>query len=174
VLTFSVRESGDFLFPGTGFPEERGEGPGLGTSFNLPLPPDATDACYRLAFDKAIAPAVRAFGPDLIVLQAGADAHSADPLTSLDLTLSGYHWLVEHIVGLAEDLTGGRLVAFGGGGYAWRYIVPRAWALLTVALAGIDTNEKEPPPAAADERLLPEVEATIAELMSAPDGPATP
>jgi len=116
VLTFSVHESGRYLFPGTGFPEERGEGPGSGTAFNLPLPPGATDACYRLAFERAIAPAVRAFAPDLLVLQAGADAHHSDPLTSLGLALPGYRWLVEHIIALSDELTGGRIVAFGGGG----------------------------------------------------------
>ncbi|MDO9557340.1 MAG: acetoin utilization protein AcuC [Coriobacteriia bacterium] len=171
VLTFSVHESGHFLFPGTGFPDERGEGAGLGTAFNLPLPPGATDACYRLAFERAIAPAVRAFHPDLIALQGGADAHHSDPLTSLGLTLTGYRWLVESVVRLADELCDGHIVAFGGGGYSWEDIVPRAWTMLAGALADVELpdalaqDDKEPLPADAEKRLLDEVEATIARLV---------
>lgn len=171
VLTFSVHESGRYLFPGTGFPDERGEGAGLGTAFNLPLPPGATDACYRLAFERAVEPAVCAFVPSLIVLQAGADAHHSDPLTSLGLTLPGYRWLVQRVVRLAEEPCDDRIVAFGGGGYSWEDIVPRAWTILAATLAGVEPpdelaqDDKEPLSPDAEKRLLDEVEATITRLV---------
>jgi len=134
VLTVSIHESGRYLYPGTGFPEDRGSGAGLGTALNVPLPPFADDACYQLAFKDAVAPSVRDFAPDLIVSQNGADALYHDPLTTLGLTLGGYDWLVRNISALSDELCGGRLVAHGGGGYAWESAVPRAWTLLAGSL----------------------------------------
>lgn len=136
VLTISLHESGRYLFPGTGSVSERGEGPGAGSAVNVPLPPRATNACYLLAFDEVVAPAAHAFMPDLIVAQCGADAHWSDPLTSLDVTLSGFQVLYRRIVSLADGLCDGRLLATGGGGYSWQRVVPRAWTLLAGELTG--------------------------------------
>jgi acetoin utilization protein AcuC len=136
VLTVSLHESGAYLFPGTGFPDERGRGKGLGFALNVPLPPYANGECYRLAFVEAVVPAVRAFRPDVVVAQCGADAHHSDPLTHLALTLPDFRDLYERIISLAEELCGGRIVAMGGGGYSWASVVPRAWTLLAAALVG--------------------------------------
>lgn len=144
VLTVSVHESGAYLFPGTGFPEERGTGAGLGFALNIPLPPFANDECYRLAFDEGVAPAVRAFRPDVIVAQCGADGHHSDPLTQLALTLSGFRDLYERIIRLAEELCGGHVVATGGGGYSWATVTPRAWTLLAAALVGKELPDRLP------------------------------
>ncbi len=144
VMTVSIHEAGTYLFPGTGFPDEIGEGPGRGTAANLPLPPGATDECYRLAMERFVAPVVRAYGPDLIVAQLGADAHHDDPLTTLGLTLRGHAWLVDAIVRLAEEVAGGRLVATGGGGYGAYSVVPRAWASATARISGIELPETLP------------------------------
>jgi acetoin utilization protein AcuC len=136
VLTISLHETGLALYPGTGFVSERGAGAGLGFAANVPLPPLATDACYRLAFEEAVVPLARRFAPDLVVAQFGADAHHDDPLTDLGLTLAGHRWLVRGTIALADELCDGRLVALGGGGYAWEHVVPRAWAALAADLAG--------------------------------------
>jgi acetoin utilization protein AcuC len=136
VLTVSIHETGLALYPGTGFQSERGAGAGLGSAANVPLPPLSTDACYRLAFEEAVAPLARRFSPDVIVAQCGADAHHDDPLTTLGLTLPGHRWLVGGIVGLADDLCAGRLVALGGGGYGWEHVVPRAWTAVAAELSG--------------------------------------
>ena len=146
VLTVSLHESGTFLFPGTGFPNETGAGAGRGMAANLPLPPHATDACYRLAFDEFVAPVVRAFRPDIIVAQLGADAHHADPLTTLGMTLPGYADLVNSIVGLAEEVCGGKLAATGGGGYGTYSVVPRAWAWAAARLGDIELPAELPRP----------------------------
>lgn len=135
VLTISIHESGRYLFPGTGSADERGCGTGLGTACNIPMPPLAGDEAYVRAFDEAVAPATRAFAPDLIVAQCGADAHWSDPLTSLGVTLGGFKELYACLVALAEEICSGRLVATGGGGYSWQRIVPVAWTLLAGALA---------------------------------------
>ena len=144
VMTVSVHESGTFLFPGTGFADETGEGAGVGTSENLALPPGATDACYRMAMDEFVAPVVNAFGPDVIVAQLGADAHHADPLATLGLTLPGYADVVGRIVDLADRVCEGRLAATGGGGYGAYSVVPRAWAWATARLADVPVPGKLP------------------------------
>ncbi|MBN2848279.1 MAG: acetoin utilization protein AcuC [Coriobacteriia bacterium] len=146
VLTVSLHESGRYLYPGTGSEHERGEGEGLGAAINVPLPPYATDECYRLAFDEVVAPAARAFQPDVIASQNGADAHWADPLTSLGLTLAGARDLYLRITALSDEVCGGRLVACGGGGYSWATVVPRAWTLLAATLVGAGLPERLPEP----------------------------
>lgn len=146
VLTISLHEDGRYLYPGTGSVRERGAGAGEGYAINVPLPPYALPRCYLLAFDEVVAPAARAFAPHVIFAQCGADAHWSDPLTSLAMTLAGFETLYGRITGLADELCAGRLVASGGGGYAWRHVVPRAWTLLASALAGVGLPDKLPDP----------------------------
>ncbi len=172
VLTVSIHESGRYLYPGTGSAEERGSGAGLGTAVNVPLPPYATDDCYSLVFDEVVDPVVRAFAPDLIVSQNGADALHQDPLTSLGLTLGGYRWLVDRISTLSDEVCAGRLVALGGGGYAWETAVPRAWTMLAASLLHRAVPEElaEDPgpslrPGAAD-RLLEETQRVIGTVLA--------
>ncbi|NLG09749.1 MAG: acetoin utilization protein AcuC [Deinococcales bacterium] len=136
VLTVSLHESGRYLFPGTGHVYETGRGAGRGTAVNVPLEPYTEDASFLEAFDTVVGPALRAFAPDLIVLQAGADMHRFDPLADLNLTLAGMAACYERVVALADELTGGRLVVTGGGGYDPYRTVPRAWAHAWAALTG--------------------------------------
>lgn len=144
VLTISLHEDGRYLYPGTGSWRERGRGPGEGAAVNVPLPPYASSACYELAFDDVVAPAARAFAPSLIVAQCGADAHWSDPLTSLGMTMPGFERIYGRIIALANELCGGRIVACGGGGYAWEHVVPRAWTLLAGALTEMPLPDPVP------------------------------
>lgn len=144
VMTISIHESGLCLFPGTGFPTEIGYGPGEGFAANVPLPPEATDECFALAFEEVAAPLARAFRPDLIVAQLGVDAHHTDPLTELGLTIPGYRALVRGIIGLADELCEGRLTALGGGGYRVVDVVPPAWAWVMAELAGVSLPDEVP------------------------------
>ena len=128
VLTISTHERGDRLFPGTGFVDEIGEGPGRGYAVNLPLEPNTDDVVYLEAFDAVVPPLARAFRPDVVVAQLGIDSHRTDPLTHLALSVDGFAEAVRRILRLAP-----RLVALGGGGYdlgnvarAWTW----AWALM--------------------------------------------
>jgi acetoin utilization protein AcuC len=144
VLTVSVHESGSYLFPGTGRIAETGTGEGSGFAVNLPLPPGAGDDCYRLAFADVIAPAVRAFAPDVIVAQLGADSHRADPLAHLTTTVRGQYDMAQHLVELADGVCDGRIVATGGGGYDAFSATPRAWACALAALLGTAPPEELP------------------------------
>ena len=144
VMTISFHESGRSLFPGTGFTDETGLGDAEGTSVNLPLAPFTTDEIFLEAFEELVPPLVRAFGPDIIVTQNGCDGHWDDPLTHLSLTLTGFKaiWARMHV--LAHEVTGGRWLGSGGGGYQAYTVVPRAWTLLMAEMAVAALQEELP------------------------------
>jgi acetoin utilization deacetylase AcuC-like enzyme len=94
-------------------------GPGAeGSTVNVPLPPATTDAGYLLAFDEIVAPIVRAFTPDLIMVAAGQDASVFDPTGRMMVSAAGFRTLAERVAQLADELTDGRLVASTEGGYS--------------------------------------------------------
>lgn len=136
VLTLSLHESGRYLFPGTGFVDELGEGPGLGYSWNVPMEPRTRDDSWLEIYEPLIAEVAEAFRPDVILLQSGCDAHTLDPLSHLSCTTRLYEETVRITCRIADEYCGGRVIATGGGGYAvWR-VVPRAWTLVWATLTG--------------------------------------
>ena len=92
-----------------------------GCTVNVPLPPATTDAGYLLAFDELVAPVVRAFRPDLILIAAGQDASVLDPTGRMLVSAAGFRALAGRAARLADELTGGRLVASTEGGYSPLY-----------------------------------------------------
>ena len=144
VLTLSVHESGQYLFPGTGFVSDIGTGAGEGLAMNVPLPPLAGDGCYRDVLERVIAPALRAYRPDILVAQCGCDNHHDDPLTHLALTLPGYRALTHDLFALADEVCDGRVAACGGGGYGVYRTVPRAWTCVLAELLGERLSEELP------------------------------
>jgi acetoin utilization protein AcuC len=144
VLTCSVHESGRYLFPGTGGLGERGSGAGVGTSLNIPLPAHSGTGPYLRAVEEVIAPAVRAFRPDVIVTQNGADPHHADPLAHLQVTMDAFPRLYRAMHEMAVDAAEGRWLALGGGGYTFD-VVPRAWAMLFAEMIGAELPDELPP-----------------------------
>ncbi len=129
VLTISLHESGEYLFPGTGFVDERGAGEAEGTKVNVPLPPGTGDVEWLEAFRDVVPPLVRRWRPDVLVTQLGCDTHATDPLAHLRLTTAAYRETAAMLHELAHEAAGGRWVATGGGGYQWARVVPRAWTL---------------------------------------------
>ncbi|MBI4730351.1 MAG: acetoin utilization protein AcuC [Acidobacteria bacterium] len=144
VLTISLHESGRFLFPGTGFADEIGRGPGEGTKANVPLPPYTGDAAYRAAFERVVPPLLEAFRPDVLVTQLGCDTHATDPLAHLALVTQTYRWIARAFHDLAHSLCAGRWVALGGGGYQIYSVVPRAWTIDFAEMCGADLSEEIP------------------------------
>lgn len=144
VLTISIHESGRYLFPGTGDVCETGRGRGRGTSVNVPLDPGASDPDMLLALDEAALPLAQSFDPDILVLQHGCDSHRLDPLTHLECTLNVFPEIARRERELAVDVAGGRAIGTGGGGYAFRDVVPRAWTSTFSTLAGVDLPETLP------------------------------
>ena len=144
VLTISMHESGVYLFPGTGFIDEIGAGLGLGYSVNIPMPMYAGDEEYRRAFEEIVPRLFEWFEPQAVVAQLGVDTHYSDPLTTLNMTLTGYTYLVRRIIELTGQHAGGRLLALGGGGYNME-VVPVAWASVLHLLRGEILPEYLPP-----------------------------
>lgn len=143
VLTVSLHESGRYLFPGTGFISEIGEGKGEGFSINVPFPMYTSDRPYLYAFEEVVPPLAEAFEPEIIIGQGGVDTHFSDPLTHLMLTTNVYRTLGMRFHELAHRCAGGRLIIVGGGGYDCT-LVPRAWTLLFSGIAEIEVKDEIP------------------------------
>jgi len=139
VLTISVHESGQYLFPGTGAVAELGEGAGMGYSVNLPLFPYTGDDDYIEGFGQVVPPLIRAFGPDVLVAQLGIDSYHSDPLTHLQVTTEGYVEAVRQLAGLGLPL-----LALGGGGYDVN-AVARAWTLAYGVILDVEWPNILPP-----------------------------
>jgi len=136
VLTISLHETGQMLFPGTGFANDLG-GPGAeGSAVNVALPPGTADAGWLRAFHAVVPPLVREFAPEVLVTQQGCDSHLEDPLAHLMLTVDGQRASYLALHDLAHEVAGGRWVATGGGGYALVEVVPRAWTHLLAIVGG--------------------------------------
>jgi acetoin utilization protein AcuC len=145
VLTISVHERGERLFPGTGFVHELGEGEAAGYSVNLPLEAYTDTQVYLPAFEAVVPPLLERFKPDVIVAQLGIDSHRTDPLTHLALDVQGFARALARIVPMAP-----RLIALGGGGYDVRNVA-RAWTVAWAVLNGVELPAELP--AAFDEDL---------------------
>ncbi|HZS78663.1 MAG TPA: acetoin utilization protein AcuC [Ktedonobacteraceae bacterium] len=130
VMTISLHETGQYLFPGTGDVLELGSGLGRGYSVNLPLEPFTEDDSYIEVMHALLPPLVMSFAPDIIISNHGCDTHAWDPLTHLSLTMQGIQAQMKLAHQLAHTYCHGRWVAVGGGGYDLYRVVPRAWAML--------------------------------------------
>jgi acetoin utilization deacetylase AcuC-like enzyme len=125
-------------YPGTGHWQETGRGAGKGTLLNVPLPAQVGDAGYAQVFAELLWPLAERFRPDLILVSAGYDAHWNDPLAHMNLSLTGYAWLMQELVRMAEELCDGRIVSTLEGGYQLEVL---AYGVLNsfYALLGEDT-----------------------------------
>jgi acetoin utilization deacetylase AcuC-like enzyme len=101
------------LYPGTGALSETG----VGNICNAPLRPGDDGEPFREAFESRILPALRNFGPDLVLVSAGFDAHRDDPLANLELVEADFAWATQQLAEAAHRHAGGRLVSFLEGGY---------------------------------------------------------
>jgi acetoin utilization protein AcuC len=148
VLTVSLHETPLALFPGTGFADETGGPGGEGTAVNVALPPGTDDDGWLRAFHATVPSVLRAYAPELLVTQCGADTHRLDPLADLRLTVDGQRAAYLALRGLADELCEGRWVATGGGGYALVEVVPRAWTHLLAVATGEPLDPGTPTPGA--------------------------
>lgn len=148
VLTVSVHQSGATLFPGTGHPTDVG-GPGAeGTAVNVALPPRTDGARWLRAVEAVVPPVLRAFRPEVLVTQHGCDAHGDDPLSDLDVSVGAQRTAAARLHALAHELTGGRWLALGGGGYAIARVVPLAWSAVVGEVVHAPVADGQPVPAA--------------------------
>ena len=148
VLTISLHETGQMLFPGTGFPRDLGGPHAQGYAVNVALPPGTADAGWLRAFHAVVPPLLREFEPQILVTQHGCDSHAEDPLAHLMLTVDGQRAAYLALHDLAHELCGGRWVATGGGGYALVDVVPRAWCHLLGIVSGVPLDPRTATPQA--------------------------
>jgi acetoin utilization protein AcuC len=146
VLTISVHERGERLFPGTGFVNEVGAGDAAGFSVNLPLEAYTDAETYLPAFEAVVPPLLECFKPDVLVVQLGIDSHRTDPLTHLALDVQGFARALARIVPMAP-----KVIALGGGGYDVRNVA-RAWTVAWAVLNGVELPEALPDAFAEDLR----------------------
>ena len=113
VLTISLHETGQFLFPGTGFSGDVGGEGAEGSAVNVALPPGTADAGWLRAFHAVVPDLVREFAPDVLVTQHGCDSHAEDPLAHLMLSVDGQRAAYVALHELAHEVADGRWVATG-------------------------------------------------------------
>jgi len=138
VLTISLHETGQTLFPGTGFEQETGEGAGKGYSVNVPLPPEAGDELFVRAFSSVVPQRIERFRPDVVVSQLGVDTFRNDPLAHLNVTTGGFCRMAGMIRSLAP-----KWVALGGGGYDVANVA-RAWTLAWAIMNNVPAPDEIP------------------------------
>lgn len=101
------------LYPGTGAAHETG----VGNVLNCPLPDGAGSKAFRDVMEQVVLPRVDAFAPQLIIISAGFDAHSNDPLAGMNLVEADFTWVTEKLCDLADRHCEGRVVSSLEGGY---------------------------------------------------------
>ena len=145
-VTLSVHETGERLFPGTGFVQDTGGPNATGTAINVPLPPRTTADGWVRAIRATVPALVRAVRPTLLVTQHGADTHRSDPLADFSVTLEAQREVMMLMRALADEVCGGRWLALGGGGYAVIDVVPRSWTHLLAVATGAPIGPSAPLP----------------------------
>jgi acetoin utilization deacetylase AcuC-like enzyme len=172
VLTISLHETPALLFPGTGRPSETGGPAAAGTAANVALPAGTRDAGWLRAFHAVVPPLVRAFGPQILVSQHGCDTHWLDPLADLELTIDAQRGAHAAIHQLAHEVTGGRWLLTGGGGYELVQAVPRTWTHLLAEASGRPVDPQAATPDSWREYVTSRTGRQAPELMTEGSEPA--
>jgi acetoin utilization protein AcuC len=126
-----IHEDGRHRYPGTGHAHETGRGVASGSKLNLPLPRGAGDDAFIEAWAHVEAHLDR-HAPEFFLFQCGADGLAGDPLADLALSPRAHRHAAEGLRRLADRHAGGRLMAFGGGGYH-RGNLASAWSEVLAA-----------------------------------------
>lgn len=156
------------FFPGSGAAREIGRGPGEGFTVNVPLPGGCGDADYVAVFDQIFLPVLRSFKPDVLLVSAGYDAHEADPLGGMRVSDRGFRILARKLRVLADEVSGGKLVAVLEGGYDLAALGRSVVALLEELVIDTPGDSEELAPASGGPaaRVAEELRARLQEHVS--------
>ena len=153
VLYFSTHQYP--FYPGTGALDETGYGAGAGYTVNAPVPATFGDNEYLRVFDDLLAPVVRQFRPEFILVSSGFDAHFRDPLGGMRVTEGGFAALARRAKRMAAECCGGRMAVALEGGYDLQALVDSGRSVIDELGRGAD----EPiAPAADGTRVIPIIE----------------
>ena len=104
-------------YPGTGQAADTGEGAARGCNLNVPLPPHSGDAEYKRVYENQIFPRLREFAPEFLLISAGFDAHSKDPLAQMQLSSGFFEWVTQGSLEAVAESSRKRCISFLEGGY---------------------------------------------------------
>jgi acetoin utilization deacetylase AcuC-like enzyme len=121
------------LYPGTGALSERGA---KNTIVNAPLRPGDGGDQFRDAMETSILPRLEDFGPDLVIISAGFDAHMRDPLANLNFLEPDFAWATKKLMDVADRHAGGRVVSLLEGGYDLQGLAKSVAAHVTALMRG--------------------------------------
>jgi acetoin utilization deacetylase AcuC-like enzyme len=121
------------LYPGTGATTERGE---FNTIVNAPLRAGDGGDQFKQAMEHVIFPRLREFKPDLVVISAGFDAHTRDPLANLNFVEADYSWATKKLMEIADNSAEGRIVSMLEGGYDLQGLSRSVAAHVTALMKG--------------------------------------
>jgi acetoin utilization deacetylase AcuC-like enzyme len=148
------------FYPGTGRASETGAGEAAGTNVNIPLPGGCGDEQYRAAFEQLVEPAMRRFRPQLLLVSCGFDAHYADTIAAMALSVDGYGELAARLQALTDELCDGRSVFVLEGGYDLDAVAWCARRVIEVLLGDPPT----PDPLGPSPYASANIDALLAEL----------
>jgi acetoin utilization deacetylase AcuC-like enzyme len=115
VLYISTHQSP--LYPGSGNLFETGSGEGKGFTVNIPLSEGGDDGVYRAAFERIVLPVLDEFAPSMLLVSAGFDAATADPLAQMDLSSAAFGWMSNALAHVSGRHAGGKMALVLEGGY---------------------------------------------------------
>jgi len=121
------------LYPGTGAITERGE---FNTVVNCPLHAGDGGEQFKQAMEGVILPRLREFKPDLVVISAGFDAHTRDPLANLNFVEADFSWATKKLMEIADASAKGRIVSMLEGGYDLQGLSRSVAAHVTALMEG--------------------------------------
>jgi acetoin utilization deacetylase AcuC-like enzyme len=127
------------FYPGTGALADAGAGEGAGFSINLPVPAGSGEPTWMSLVEHLAIPAAREFGPDLVLISAGYDAHRDDPIADCRLETSTYAELARHALGLGVPVG-----AVLEGGYDLGALSSSVAATMEALAAGGEPRSVEP------------------------------
>lgn len=138
ILTISIHQ--DRCYPqDTGFIDQIGEGDGVGTNMNIPLPPGCGHATYLEVMERLVLPKLKEFEPELVIIACGFDASAVDPLSRMMCISETYRLMTRQIM----EYTGGKLVSVHEGGYSELY-VPFCGHAMLEEMSGSSIRAKDP------------------------------
>ncbi len=105
------------FYPGTGDEDETGEGPGVGTTCNIPIALGVSRDEYMQRFADALHALADRMRPQLVMISAGFDTHVRDPVGSLGLEDEDFETLTNLVLDVADVHASGRVVSVLEGGY---------------------------------------------------------
>ena len=135
VFYISLHQDPSSCYPGSGWAQETGSGKGRGYTLNLPMSPGSSDEAYLKAMEH-VEQTMDHFKPQFVLISAGFDAHTADPLAHIRLTKKGFESLTRSVKNIAESYAKGRIVSVLEGGYNMEALKESIEAHLTVLMEG--------------------------------------